>query len=213
MARAASTPYTLTDVEAAHRTSHSRFAIPNARARKGVRVGHWVKLCFELPAPAPDGVIEERMWVRVQERRGDRYRGTLDNEPTHITGLVHGDVVTFGPQHIFDIAKNARKRDPVQEFLLSRAIVSRRVYGEGARPGALFRDEPVAEGDSGWQILAGDEEQAYLEDADNLASIPLGMIVQQHPDLIELLTAPPGSAWDWDEEKREYAAVDGGDDT
>ncbi len=46
------------------------------------------------------------MWVIVIGRVCDRYRGVLDNDPGRAEGLrLHeGDEITFGPEHIADMA-------------------------------------------------------------------------------------------------------------
>ena len=54
----------------------------------------------------------DKMWVRVTGRRGGRYVGVLNNEPTDpALGLRLGDEVTFGARNIFDIVA-ARKEPP-----------------------------------------------------------------------------------------------------
>jgi len=165
------------------------FKIPGRYQRQHVHRGFFVKLVFELPEPSPEGYAAERMWVRVTSRSGKRYIGELSNDPQMVDGLSRGEDVEFGPQHILEISKTG---EPEARAL--HAIISLRVV-EGHRPGRLYRDEPVHPVDSGWQILAGDEDDSYLENTDNLITIPLEALLDGHPELKDLLDAPINTEW------------------
>ena len=67
--------------------------------REWLRTGDMVKLVFLTKAGG------ERMWVCVTERAGDRYTGTLDNDPFITDDLHADDVVRFGPEHVIEIMK------------------------------------------------------------------------------------------------------------
>lgn len=67
------------------------FFIPSSEERRSQRSGSLVKLIFVLLNPADDQPGAERMWVEVNERieaPGEVwYRGTLTNQPQHISNL------------------------------------------------------------------------------------------------------------------------------
>ena len=79
-------------------------------------------------------------------------------------------------------------------------IASDHITVEGKRVGFMYRQEPGGVGDSGWVLLSGEEPQAYLDDADNLALYDINTIANCDPSIIPLLSAPigtdrPGKNW------------------
>lgn len=82
-----------------HNSSPNTFMIPSAADKEAIKPGDCVKLIFcgaECDMP-------ERMWVVVTAIDGDRFTGTLDNEPFVLDGIRFGDEVNFGPEHVIDI--------------------------------------------------------------------------------------------------------------
>lgn len=53
-------------------------------------------------------------------------------------------------------------------LLSRRAYVSKKIAKEGRKAGYICRDEPLNERDSGWSFMAGNEDEAYVNDAANL---------------------------------------------
>ena len=82
---------------------------------------------------------------------------------------------------------------------LPRCFVTSRVLRDGERIGYLYREEPDEGGDSGWRIMAGDESDAYMDDADNTAYVSLGAVLNCDDSILPLLDAPVGSAFGRDE--------------
>jgi len=67
-----------------------------------------------------------------------------------------------------------------RKMLLSRtAYVSKKITKEGWKAGYIWRDEPLNERDSGWSFMAGNEDEAYVNDASNLVL----MTIHQFLDL------------------------------
>jgi len=75
------------------------------------------------------------------------------------------------------------------------ALVSRRV-AEGHPVCWLYREESDNDGDSGWRIFAGDEDDDYLEDADNCVVLPLRDLIDRDRDLEEVFRSPVRSAFE-----------------
>lgn len=77
-------------------------------------------------------------------------------------------------------------------------IVTNRISADGASVGYMVR-MPIEPGDrpedSGWQFMAGDEDQAYMDDPDNAHIFSLNTIANHDPGVIPFLSRPRGSAW------------------
>ena len=68
------------------------------------------------------------------------------------------------------------------------------VDGEPVR--YMYREAPDNDVDSGWRFLAGTEDQAYLDDSANIGLYDVNTIANYDPDIIPLLDAPEGSAFE-----------------
>ena len=75
------------------------------------------------------------------------------------------------------------------------AIASDRITVDGRRVGYMYRTHPRNNSDSGWAFLAGDESQAYMDNAGNHAIYDVNTIANYDPEIIPLLDAPVGSAF------------------
>lgn len=96
----------LRDCQALARQHPTTFHIPRESDIAALAPGDAVKLIFgltpkELAAHHPcDG---ERMWVLIESRDGDTFRGELRNEPAIISALALGDRITFLACHVASI--------------------------------------------------------------------------------------------------------------
>ncbi|GAA4755166.1 hypothetical protein GCM10025783_30410 [Amnibacterium soli] len=77
-------------------------------------------------------------------------------------------------------------------------FVTNRISAEGAAVGYMVR-MPVEPGDrkgnSGWQFMAGDEDQAYIDDPDNSHIFSVNTIANHDPAVIPFLDRARGTAW------------------
>ena len=65
-----------------------------------------------------------------------------------------------------------------------------------------LRDE---ESDSGWQLWAREDDDAYVADRDNLVLWSLGWITDKFPAITPLFTSDEEAGqWWWDDEARAY---------
>lgn len=64
---------------------------------------------------------------------------------------------------------------------------------KGRKVGFAYREEPDNDIDSGWRFLAGDEDDAYMDDAANHGIFDVNTIANYDPDIVSLLDAPVGS--------------------
>lgn len=98
----------LRDSEETSRAFPGSFAIPSVEARRGLQLGDFAKLVFEVSVDDPEHPVGvERMWVVVREIAGDRYFGLLDNEPDidENDEFWLGSEIPFGPEHVIEIQK------------------------------------------------------------------------------------------------------------
>ena len=70
------------------------------------------------------------------------------------------------------------------------AVVSAKIMREGYKVGYMLRFEPRDGGDSGWQLLAGNEEDHYLNDIKNVSLVPLGYVCNLDPDILKYIDYP-----------------------
>ena len=83
---------------------------------------------------------------------------------------------------------------------------------DGNPVGYMYREEADFDEDSGWRFLAGLESQKYLDDANNTGIYDVNEIANFDPDIIPLLEAPEGSAFERDEETGAFVAAPDVDD-
>ncbi len=87
-----------------------------------------------------------------------------------------------------------------------------RITVEGAKVGFMYREEPDNEIDSGWRFLSGEETQEYLDEDENTSVLDVNVIANYDADIIPLLDAPYGSAFERDEETGEFLEIELVDD-
>lgn len=98
--------WTIDDGEQAHAAHPERYRIPPRGARTALGPGDLVKIRFFIRVRTQTGETEdqgERMWVEIQERHGDWYLGTLDNDPCCTDAIQSGMPLWFQARHVIDI--------------------------------------------------------------------------------------------------------------
>ena len=74
-----------------------------------------------------------------------------------------------------------------------KAIVSAKILREGYKVGYMLRFDPRDGDDSGWQLLAGNEDDDYLNEIKNLGLVPLGYVCNLDPDILKYIDNPVGT--------------------
>lgn len=75
-------------------------------------------------------------------------------------------------------------------------IVSDRITKEGFKVGYMYRETPDEDTpDSGWRFLAGDEDEAYMNDSSNHHVFSINTICNYDRDIIPYIHAEIGSAY------------------
>lgn len=95
------------------------FQIPAREKRESLAPGDAAKLLFDIETRENGRIVDrgvDRMWVIVKARTEGGYLGALDNDPGTAENLRlrRGDDVTFGPEHIVEIAT------PPREYVLKQ---------------------------------------------------------------------------------------------
>lgn len=73
------------------------------------------------------------------------------------------------------------------------AYVSKKITKEGWKVGYMFKDKALNEWDSGWQFLAGNEDDKYLESPENIELLSIASICQIDSDILKYLDNPIGT--------------------
>ena len=113
------------------------------------------------------------------------------------------------------MAKKSKKfalpAGPVRPLAENRGycIASDMITVEGRKVGYMYREEPDNNLDSGWRFMSGRESRAYLDDATNFALYDVNMIANYDPDIVPLLDAPAGSAFERQARSRRFVQVEG----
>lgn len=82
----------------------------------------------------------------------------------------------------------------IRKMLLSRrAYVSKKIAEEGWKAGYICRDEPLNERDSGWSFMAGNEDEAYVNDAANLVLMTIHQFLDLDRDVWKYIHHPAGT--------------------
>lgn len=188
------------------------FYLPSAEVIAMLQPGDAVKLVFHYDDDDSDDVAVERMWVRITEIEGDDFRGELDNEPLVITALQAGELIDFASYHIIDTQLNDPVPNIAQQYT-DGCFVTSRVLDDEQPVGSLYRENPdeceeELEDFSGWNIMAGDEDDDYLDDPDNWHYVSLGAVLNIDDRIIDVLDAPYDSEFEYDPETDSFVEVD-----
>lgn len=104
----------------------------------------------------------------------------------------------FGPKPKQPQGKKFKlSKEQIRPLALGRggAIASDRITVDGKLVGYMYRSTPRNPQDSGWAFLAGDENEAYMNDSSRHAIYDVNTIANYDPEIIALLDAPAGSAF------------------
>lgn len=202
----------LDDAEEIVKTAPFTFYKPSQEVYKKLQPGNLVKLIFKFESNEEDAPGAERMWVLITEINNGRYKGTLDNDPRFIKDLKYQDEIEFEKRHIINTDIEDTVEDIVEKYI-HRCLVTKAVLADKRKIKYLYREESMGElrdgiFDSGWRILAGDETQEYIDDPNNSQFVSLGLILNQDISIINLLDAPIGSVFKWNDEKLIFEKVE-----
>ncbi len=180
--------WTLANVDELHAKNPKTFHVPPLWRRQQLGAGTVVKLRFE----SADG--GERMWVRVDERRDGRYRGTLDSEPIIIAALARRARIDFGPEHVADwVGKTLPEVSATLTVALTHALRDPERF-----PRFVRRESPLDAHDSGLRLSWS------RDDAAASSRLLLRDVLVFYESLAPLALAPEKGRWRWNDADCRY---------
>lgn len=177
--------FILENAQEHHAADPRHFLIPTQEELDAIGPDSLVQLVFVLPQESADGCRAERMWVHVTVREGDQLGGVLANEPHYIQEIKLGDPIAFEISNV--AAVYHKDAAPAYDGELM-CIITRKALEKG-EINWVVRGDPVNEVDSGWQLFYGDEDEAYLDDANNAALFPLREMLRMEPLLDKVFSS------------------------
>lgn len=57
-------------------------------------------------------------------------------------------------------------------------FITKKLLENGAKIGFAYREQPDNEYDSGWRFFTGEEDQEYVDNADNILFLPIADIIK-----------------------------------
>lgn len=91
---------------------------------------------------------------------------------------------------------------------LGACYASDKITVEGEKVAWMYREEAEFDHDSGWRFFSGTETQDYVDNPDNLEIFDCNTIANYDRDIIPLLSAPIGSAFERNAESGQFEAVE-----
>lgn len=170
------------------------FYIPSSEVLDKLKIGDLVKLIFVTDEASDDEFRGERMWVRIDNITGNKFRGILDNEPYRLP-LNIGDEISFGIENICDTEYHDPNSSEWDFYFDTFVTVSNDVLDK-SEFNFMLRDYPNGEGDSGWSILSGYEDDEFLSDSGNLQIVSIGVILNIDDSILAFIQEPPLCAYE-----------------
>ena len=136
------------------------------------------------------------MSTRKKQIRTPRSKGFSDaEEPSNQRSDIPGDQTDQQPYTV-----------AIQQFF-EYCIVNRNIMQGKERIGAMFREEPSIDIDSGWRIMTGSEPNDFNKDDNNILIIPLGYVIAIDRSISDLLDAPVGTIYVRPESAKRFSEV------
>jgi hypothetical protein len=79
---------------------------------------------------------------------------------------------------------------------------------KGRKVGFMYREEADGERDSGWRFMAGDEDQDYMDNPDNLGVYDINLIANIDPSVVAHLASRIGTGYERDEASGQWERSD-----
>lgn len=102
-------------------------------------------------------------------------------------------------------AEPAPDRESMAEF---GYVFATKMLVEGRLPVMFMYREQGEDGDSGWRFFCGSEDQAYVDDIDNIDIYDIKTILDIDGSIEPYLGAEPGSAFEREDAKAPFSAIE-----
>lgn len=98
--------------------------------------------------------------------------------------------------------KNAEELQEQLVESMGYCLATDRILVDGLKVGYMYRENPDDASDSGWRFFSGDEDEAYLDNPDNIGLYELNTIAHYDNDIIPHLQADYNSSFVRNEENQ-----------
>lgn len=88
------------------------------------------------------------------------------------------------------------------------SIVSKHILEDGLPIMFMYREDPIDEEDTGWRFLSGQEDQDYLDDADNSKFIGVNTMSNLDAKIIPCLRKPIGTELERHNREEEFSVLE-----
>lgn len=117
-----------------------------------------------------------------------------NNWDADINKLDTNALITSGEVNIFkNKAKDFERAKNRSKIMPKMAYVSKKILEENYKIGYLRRDDPENDEDSGWSFLAGNEDDEYTGNPENIELLPIYEITRLDPEILKYIDSPIGS--------------------
>ncbi len=89
-----------------------------------------------------------------------------------------------------------------QNVLNKRCIITKSVYSKERKIRWLYREEPVNNSDSGWEVSSEFDDEEYVNNPENLFSITIGELIELEPSIENVIEMPVGTEIMYDDERK-----------
>jgi hypothetical protein len=87
-------------------------------------------------------------------------------------------------------------------------IATDRITVDGCPVNYLYREPPAWDSDTGWRMMAGDESDEYMDNADNHGVFQVNSIANYDNDIVPLVDSPIGYAFERNPDTGEFEQVE-----
>ena len=91
--------------------------------------------------------------------------------------------------------KYFEKSKRIKDILHKNAYVSRKILDEGYKVGFMCREKTLNNNDSGWQFMAGNEDDEYINNSKNIVILKINDVHQMDSDILDYVDSPIGSSF------------------
>lgn len=75
-------------------------------------------------------------------------------------------------------------------------FITKKLLEKGAKIGFAYREQSDNESDSGWRFFTGNEDQEYVDNADNILLFPMPDIIKIDESIKEILESDYNTAYE-----------------
>lgn len=97
------------------------------------------------------------------------------------------------------------------ELNIGIVLVSNKILEAKETPGWMYRESTDRDGDSGWRVFSGNEDDSYLSNPANFKLISADSLILIDDSLKANLLAPVGYSFEKNHETMKWEIVDGKD--